>query len=512
MGLFEKKPNSGEACLEKGQEAMRNLDHSAAFIYFRRGAEEFKSTSCQVYLGKYYLLGLSPYDQKIELEMGVYWLKKAVEGGCNDFHLLVGLGSFYLIGGEGVDADEKEAQLWINKAMSIDNSAYCYIGFRYFWGNFSDEIPYLKIKPNYEKASKFLVKSLEENSSDDYPCLETLAKIYYSGGYGVERDYKTALYYAEKIPLAYKGESIRIMISIYGQGGDGVIKDLDKAFELCTKHLWDLSLEEGLLYQFHMYPPNYQRALKNYETAIERSLAASPRIGMMYFKGLGVKKNLATACSFFSRSRSPFWKGFAMSCGVSVIDIDYKCIFKLYSEVSSDDEYYGQAMNAIGKLYQDGLGVEQNYEKAKEYFNLAVKRGCSEAFNSMGDMYKYGYGVEIDYYKAFELYTNAAEEAFDTGGQFNLGMMYIEGKGTEVNYERALYWFERAHTFGNEQVNSSFIALAKALVESSKMKSKERLQFFHVEDNEQQNIANKNKQETYSQKVTDITMANQRKD
>lgn len=434
----------------------------------------------------------------MHFELGVYWMKKAAERGYSGFGLFAKLGVIYLFGGEGVNPDEKEALLWIDKAMTVNSEVYQHIGKSYYRGNFERFVPGLKAKVNYEKALQFLLKAIEKNP-EDHSSHIAIVNIYFRGGHGVERDYKKALLYVEMIPPDGRLSVIPLMVMIYGRGGDGVIKDLDKAFELCTKSLFKLSLQEGQLHQFSIYPPDYEKALRCYEACLNSwEREATVRIGMMYLKGLGVKKNLTTACSYFSESSSPYWEGFVLSSGISGIDIDYKSIFKLYGGVSSDDEYFGQAMNAIGKLYQDGLGVEQSYTKAKEHFILGIENGCSEAYNSMGDMYKHGFGVEIDYHKAFELYAKAAEEPFDNGGQFNLGMMYIEGKGTEVDYRRASYWFERAHTFGNEQANSSFITLTKILashcIHPPIQYSPGRLQFFHVEHNQQQNIANASEQ------------------
>ncbi len=48
----------------------------------------------------------------------------------------------------------------------------------------------------------------------------------------------------------------------------------------------------------------------------------------------------------------------------------------------------------------------------------------------------------------------AAAEQGDADAQFNLGNMYYNGEGTEVNYEKALYWYEKAAEQGD--VNAQF--------------------------------------------------------
>ncbi|MBP1573101.1 MAG: sel1 repeat family protein, partial [Oscillospiraceae bacterium] len=43
----------------------------------------------------------------------------------------------------------------------------------------------------------------------------------------------------------------------------------------------------------------------------------------------------------------------------------------------------------------------------------------------------------------------AAAEQGDMEAQYNLGHMYYDGEGTEMNYEKALYWWEKAAEQGD---------------------------------------------------------------
>ena len=68
-----------------------------------------------------------------------------------------------------------------------------------------------------------------------------------------------------------------------------------------------------------------------------------------------------------------------------------------------------QAVNDIGNMYEDGQGVEQSYEKAKEYYQQAISMGSAYGLISMGYMYELGHGVEQSYEKAAEYYQQAAD-------------------------------------------------------------------------------------------------------
>ena len=66
-------------------------------------------------------------------------------------------------------------------------------------------------------------------------------------------------------------------------------------------------------------------------------------------------------------------------------------------------------MTSLALMYDHGDGVEQDYEKAFEYYTLAAEQGEGKAFNNLGDMYENGHGMEQDYEKAAEYYRKAAE-------------------------------------------------------------------------------------------------------
>ena len=60
-------------------------------------------------------------------------------------------------------------------------------------------------------------------------------------------------------------------------------------------------------------------------------------------------------------------------------------------------------------MYLDGLGVEQDYEKALEYYQQAADMGLADALSDIGDLYRDGMGVEQSNEKAAEYYQKAVE-------------------------------------------------------------------------------------------------------
>ena len=67
-------------------------------------------------------------------------------------------------------------------------------------------------------------------------------------------------------------------------------------------------------------------------------------------------------------------------------------------------------MYNLGVMYEHGLGVEQSYERAFEYYEQAADLGLATAQYSLGVMYYKGDGVERDIAKAREWWTKAAAQ------------------------------------------------------------------------------------------------------
>ena len=65
------------------------------------------------------------------------------------------------------------------------------------------------------------------------------------------------------------------------------------------------------------------------------------------------------------------------------------------------------AMCKVGDCYYLGTGVEQNYIKAVEWYQKAIKEGDAFAMYRLGSCYKNGHGVAIDRKKAAYLFYKA---------------------------------------------------------------------------------------------------------
>lgn len=91
----------------------------------------------------------------------------------------------------------------------------------------------------------------------------------------------------------------------------------------------------------------------------------------------------------------------------------------------------------------------------------AAEEGNAEAQNQLGDAYFDGIGIEQDYAKAFEWYFLAAEQGHEKA-QYNVAYAYANGIGTQKNVEEAIKWYGRSADHG---VALAQYGLAKLLID-----------------------------------------------
>jgi TPR repeat protein len=113
-------------------------------------------------------------------------------------------------------------------------------------------------------------------------------------------------------------------------------------------------------------------------------------------------------------------------------------------ELSAED-YFNRGM-----LYENGQGVAQDYEQARQWFEKAAAAGDAPAMSNLGVLYAHGWGGAPDYEQARQWFEKAAA-AGDAGAMNGLGVLYHYGKGIAPDYEQARQWFEKAAAAGDAE-------------------------------------------------------------
>ena len=148
----------------------------------------------------------------------------------------------------------------------------------------------------------------------------------------------------------------------------------------------------------------------------------------------------------------------------------------------------------IGKMFCYGLGTEQDYEKAFEWFERSAKQKNKFAQFSLANLYYYGNGVEKDLPQAFLWYQRSSSQGqpyaaysiaqmyrygeyvtkdndtaqryykdalsgslkleskdqADDNLYYKLGSMFKKGLGTDIDMDRAIYYFKRSAEMNNK--------------------------------------------------------------
>lgn len=115
---------------------------------------------------------------------------------------------------------------------------------------------------------------------------------------------------------------------------------------------------------------------------------------------------------------------------------------------------HAPSQNVIGVLYRQGLGLEQNDNEAVNWYTKSANQGNLAAQYNLGSLYLDGIGVEQNDSLAFTWLMEAAKKG-DHDAQCNIGWMYYMGKGIEPNIQEAVKWYEKAAAQGNDiaQIN-----------------------------------------------------------
>ena len=222
--------------------------------------------------------------------------------------------------------------------------------------------------------------------------------------------------------------------------GNGVATNLNEAFYWYKKSAENGNYNgENALGNCYNWGKGVEQ---NYTLAMDWYLKAAKKnhhyaqysLGEMYEKGHGVKIDLETALGWYQAA--------AQNKNPNAAD--------KVEKLKTPAEHYAEAIkgnaeqqNYLGVCYHDGLGVEQNYKLAAEWYLQAIKQNNKHAYNNIGLLYKYGNGVPKDLAKACEYFKTSAKLG-KIEAMVNYALCCYEGTGTEKNYTEALNWFHKA--------------------------------------------------------------------
>lgn len=328
----------------------------------------------------------------------------------------------------------------------------------------------LSNKMNYEQALKYYYKAANKGHSD---AMLSIGNLYYNG-FGVPKDLSEAKKWYE-LAAVYVNPVAMYNLGFMYEKGLGTYSDINEALSWYTKSrdFGYLPADIGVIFMYSRRNyVNSEARLKDYiEGATEGHPKAMEFLGHFYF-GEPV-----------SESR------------------DYSEALKWYLLAAEKGNY--DAMNYVGFMYENGLGVEpsqsealkwyqsaaengsdkaaynlaelygrdgalQAYNKAATWFRVAAEKGNHNAMNTLGTLYMKGMGIAKDYSEALKWFSQGSSSLYFHpcyDACYNLGQLYQQGLGVEKNIGEALKHYQmaadRGHTLASLKIGEYYEIEAK---------------------------------------------------
>jgi TPR repeat protein len=106
------------------------------------------------------------------------------------------------------------------------------------------------------------------------------------------------------------------------------------------------------------------------------------------------------------------------------------------------EDSYAQAEADIGELYEDGLGVRQDYAQAMVWYRKAADQNNPDGQNDIGALDEHGHGVNQDYAQSMAWRRKAADQGY-AAALNDIGWLYERGSGVVQDYAQAMAWYQK---------------------------------------------------------------------
>ncbi|WP_048694119.1 tetratricopeptide repeat protein [Catenovulum maritimum] len=321
-------------------------------------------------------------------------------------------------------------ELWHAAAEQNYAKALLSLGYLYRFG-------YEGIELDYAKAFELFSRAAEQG---DAAGIYALGNMYYYARYVDKNDDKAFELYSKSAELNNK--SALYGLALMYQRGDGTQIDKVKAYQLLQR-----AAEQG------------------YKPAIFR-------LGLALYYGDGVDQNKSRALEGLERLAESGYVSAQSFIGAKYLtNSDYKkaAFWNAKAAVKGD----AKALNNLGDQYENGFGVEQDYQKAIKLYQASLDAGGLFANVSLAYVYAKGLGVSVDFVKAVKHMQTAAIAGISIA-QEQLGLWYLEGKGVDTDEITGIAWLKIANS-DKDNVKQALTEIDLSSHESKKVEEKIQL-------------------------------------
>ncbi len=187
-------------------------------------------------------------------------------------------------------------------------------------------------------------------------------------------------------------------------------------------------------------------------------VTAQFNIGVMYANGLGVERNMKSAMDWWRRASDQLHVRASHNLALAMLmgepqdgpheDIDFTAVLRLLKMAS--DAGYPNSEYTLGKLYQEGVGVEKDERRAAELFLSASIKGFAKAQYNLGKVFRDGAGMTKNDELSLFWFLEAAERGH-ARAEDKIATRYLSGQGVEKDEIEALKWSILAGTQGIQE-------------------------------------------------------------
>lgn len=236
----------------------------------------------------------------------------------------------------------------------------------------------------------------------------------------------------------YRYENLGMTVMLFQEAAQ-------RGHPMAMKELGDFYFDGGII----DLKPNYEKAVEWYSKSAEKgNVEAMTILGKLYFKGEGVQQNNTYAIEWWKKAAEKGDILAMVNLGSIYYEIkkDYKMAFEWHNKAIEIGGFFDVVSKCyIGQMYYKGEGVQQNYQKAYEFFEAAEILGVAKGF--LAEMNYYGYYITKNYDKAYKLAKDGAEDKTNPSGTAMriLSACYRYGMGgAPKDNEKAKYWLDES--------------------------------------------------------------------
>ena len=274
-----------------------------------------------------------------------------------------------------------------------------------------------------------------------------LLGLLYDRGITVPADHNEALRWYQQAP---QNPVSTFIVGTYVSQGNGMSKDINKA-----KILLQQAADAGFAYADVNLAVLKQQAGESFLPELNKALdlgnsTAGLLLADYYLSVANDSKQMQQARDIYQHlaekgNRDGQLKlGFMFEQGLGG-PVDASIAEKWYSLAANQGQVVAQYL--LGHLYQLGtVSGQPDYAEAKKWYSSAQSNYAPAAV-ALGFIYD---TVDDDYQHALAGYQMAAQQ-HDANGQFNLGLMYEQGKGRPVDFEKAQALYQEAANSGQSK-------------------------------------------------------------